>query len=482
MKKLRASFSTRFWRAGAYSVFAAVLIIAMAVVANLAVSALPSTATQLDMTANQLYSITEGTGQVLASLDKDVDVYWLVQNGYENTTMEQVLGRYGEYDRVSVTKVDPVRYPGFAAQYTDATVEDNSLLAVCGERSIYIPYSDVWTYSDFDTYSYYMSTYGQEYLDVFTGEEKLTSAILSVTSDEQPVLYYLTGHGETGVSEDVLSSVALENIRAESLNLLTAESVPADCATLAIFGPVRDLSDREMEQIEVYVKNGGQLLITTAYSDEDMPNFKELLARFGLGLIGGYVMESDSRYYNYGYIDLVLPDIGSHDITAPLLAGEGGYSVIMPDSQALEDITDETSSCTVTPLLSSSVTSYIKQDAEGLDSYEQAEGDQVGSFILAAASENEDTGARLVVFGSTRFMEADFSELVSGVNLDLFLNGLDWLCRLEQSISIHPKTLTTSYLSFTDSTANILKVVLTVVIPVLFVAAGVVIFVRRRRR
>lgn len=481
-QKIRASFTTRSWRAGAYSVFAAVLVAAIAVVANLAVSALPASITQLDLSENQIYSISEGTGQVLASLDQDVHIYWLAQEGYENNTLRQVLSRYAEYERVSVTQVDPVRYPGFAGDYTDETVTDNSVVVVCGERSMYIPYEDMWTYSDYETYAYYMNYYGQPYLDVFTGEEKLTGAVLYVTSGELPVLYTLTGHGETGVSESVLASLALENIETRSLNLLTAEAVPADCAVLALFGPVKDLTDRELELIEDYAGRGGRLLVTTAYTPEELVNFSRLLRDFSIELVGGYVMESDSRYYSYGYIDLVLPSLGTHSITSPLLAGEGGYTVVMPDAQALRDISDERSSAAVTALLYSSGTSYVKQNVEGLTSYERSDGDETGSFLLAAAAEDSDTGARLVVFGSTQFMEADFSDMVSGANLDLFLNAADWLVDQEQSISIHPKTISSDYLAFTDSTANVLKGVLTVAIPLLFLAAGVGIFVKRRRR
>ena len=482
LRSVRVSFATRSWRAGAYTVFAAVLVAAIAVVANLAVSALPASVTQLDMTENQLYTLTAGTEQVLAGLDKDVDIYWLVQNGNENPTMQQILSRYGEYERVTVTQVDPVRYPGFAAAYTEQTVEENSLAVVCGDRSMYISYEDMWTYSDYDTYSYYLYYYDTPYLDVFTGEEKLTGAVLYAASDELPVMYTLTGHGETGVSESVLGSLALENIQTESLNLLTEQAVPDDCAVLALFGPVRDLTDRELDIIRDYAEGGGQLLVTTAYSAEDMPHFRALLADFDIELIGGCVMESDSRYYNYGYIDLILPAIGAHDITAPLTAGEGGYTVIMPDAQAMRDKSSDRGDVTVTALLTSSETSYVKQDVDGLTSYEQTDGDETGAFMVGAAAENRTTGARLAVFGATRFMEPDVSDMVSGANLDLFLNAADWLIRQEQSISIHPKTLTSSYLTFTDSMANVLKLTLTGVVPLLFLGAGIGIFVKRRRR
>ena len=480
MKKLGASLGTKGWRAGAYSVFAAVLVIAMAVVANLAVQALPAAVTQLDMTDEKLYTLSQGTRQTLAGLDRDVDIYWLVEPGMENTTMEQVLLRYAQFDRVTVTSVDPVRYPGFAAEYTDESVTENSLIVACGERSMYIPYESVWTYSDYDMYSYYLTYYGSEYLDVFAGEGKITGAIGYVTSGELPTVYYLTGHGETGVSDDVLDAMALENVQTESLNLLTADAVPEDCAALALFGPVNDLTEREAEILSAYMEGGGQLLVTTAYTAADMPNLTALLERFGLELLSGCVMEDDSRYYRYGYIDLILPQIGAHPITAPLR--EGAYSVLMPDSQGMVLAGTIPEGVTVTPLLESSMTSYLKQNLEGLSGYDRAEGDRTGSFVLAAASEDGPSGARLVVFGSTRFMEADFSDMVSGAGLDLFLNGVNWLCRQETGISIHPKLLTGDYLTFDEGTAGVLKVGLTAVIPALFLAAGLVIYVRRRRR
>ena len=48
--KLRQMFGSRF-KAGSYSAFAAAVVIAIAVLANLAVQALPQTATQIDLTA-----------------------------------------------------------------------------------------------------------------------------------------------------------------------------------------------------------------------------------------------------------------------------------------------------------------------------------------------------------------------------------------------------------------------------------------------
>lgn len=478
-RKVKAAFRTRSWRAGAYSVFAAILVIAIAVVVNLAVEALPASSTQLDMTPEKIYSISDETRQRLSALEEDVDVYWLVQSGQEDNTLQQVLERYAEFEHVSVTAVDPVKYPGFAAAYTDESISNNSLLVVCGDRSVYIPSTDVWTYSDSEMYYYYYYYYGQDYRDVFAGEGKLTSAIGYVTSEELPVMYMLTGHGETGFSDSVLNAVALQNIQTESLSLLTVEAVPEDCAVLAVLGPVSDISANELAMIEDYLDGGGRLLVTTEYTDGDMTNFQKLLSDWGMELTYGYVLESQSQYYSYGYIDLLLPELGVHEITQPL--SEGGYTVMMPDAQAIT-AAGEPENITVTALLQSSSGSYLKTDISSLTGYEQAEGDPTGPFLLGAAAENSDTGGQVAVFTSTVFAEPDYSDLVSGANLDILLNAVDWLCEKTDSISIHPKTISSETLTFTDSAAGALKFALVVAVPALFLAAGVVIFIRRRKR
>lgn len=74
--KLRQMFGSRF-KAGSYSAFAAAVVIAIAVLANLAVQALPQTATQIDLTAQSLYTLSDQTRRIAASLDTDVNLYLL---------------------------------------------------------------------------------------------------------------------------------------------------------------------------------------------------------------------------------------------------------------------------------------------------------------------------------------------------------------------------------------------------------------------
>ena len=218
---------TRSFRVGGYSVLAAVIVIAIAVFANVLVGALPAKYTQFDTTSNSLYSLSEQTELLLSGLEDEVTVYWIVQDGAEDSTLGTLLERYtAASDELTVSKVDPDVQPTFVQQYVTGTVYNNSLVVECGERNTYVSYSDLYEYD----YSSYYST--GSYDVSFAGESELTSAIDYVTSEDLPLLYTLSGHGEAELSTSFTTAVEKQNIDIQSLSLLTTDGVPED-ATLS---------------------------------------------------------------------------------------------------------------------------------------------------------------------------------------------------------------------------------------------------------
>ena len=104
--------------------------------------------------------------------------------------LEKMLTRYEEASKhVMVEKKDPVLYPNFTSQYTDAQVSDNSLIVVHEDKSKVIDYNSLYEME----YDYYTGSGGATGFD---GEGQIDSAISYVTSDDLPILYTLQGHGE----------------------------------------------------------------------------------------------------------------------------------------------------------------------------------------------------------------------------------------------------------------------------------------------
>lgn len=55
---------------------AAAIVVVIAVVANLLVNALPAGATQFDISAGSMFTMSQETEQLLDGLDQDITVYW----------------------------------------------------------------------------------------------------------------------------------------------------------------------------------------------------------------------------------------------------------------------------------------------------------------------------------------------------------------------------------------------------------------------
>ena len=59
-----------------------------------------------------------------------------------------------------------------------------------------------------------------------TLEPSVTSAINYVTSEDTPVIYLLSGHGELELDSSFQSSIERDNYEFKELNLLTESKVP----------------------------------------------------------------------------------------------------------------------------------------------------------------------------------------------------------------------------------------------------------------
>ena len=475
-------FNTKAFRIGGYSVLASVIVLVIAIVANIFVNTLPASLTQIDTTSNRLFTISEQTESILKNLEKEVTIYWVVQSGYEDTTVETLLNRYKSLSsKVSVVKKDPDVYPTFVKQYTSEDIYNNSLIVECGERSRYISYSDIYVY-DYDYYTYY---YTGEYDVSFAGEGELTGAISYVTNEDLPKIYVLTGHGEASLAESFETSIGNENMLMEELSLLTLDAVPEDAGCIFINTPQSDISEDEREMLLTYLQGGGNMYLITSplESGETLTNIEALMAEYGVTANKGIVIEGSSGNYAYGAPHYLLPNIASHTITDPLK--NGGYYILLSIASGLTVDSELRDGLSVTELLTTSDSAFSKLDGYSLSTYNKEDGDIDGPFSLAVAitdTIDTDTEAHLVWVSSAGIVDEWSNSKVSGANQDLFINVFGWMLDQEESIAIHAKSIEYEYLTIDEGTASVLSVVVVAVIPIAYLAVGIYIFVRRKRR
>lgn len=291
------------FQGGSYSLMMTAMVLALLIVINVLASALPTTLTKYDISATKLYSITSNTKAVVNALEDDVTIYWIVQSGEEDDVIENLLSKYESLsDHIEVVKKNPDVYPTFAQQYTDETVQNNSLVVECGERSRFIGYDDIYL-QEADMYSYSYNT-------SFDGEGAITSAIDYVVNEEQPQVYMLEGHGEAELPATFSEQIEKDNIELQTLSLLTVDSIPEDAACILIYSPSSDISEEEKTMLSNYVQQGGKLLVMAGPTEDGtLTNLYSILSDYGITANEGIVIESDREHYAFQMPYILMPDM-----------------------------------------------------------------------------------------------------------------------------------------------------------------------------
>ena len=478
IKNTREQFGTRSSKMGSYSFFLTVVVLAILVTVNIALSFLPDSYVQEDLTANQLYSISSQSKVMLSSLEEDITIYWVVASGEEDEYVEKLLHNYEDYSsRVTVEKKDPDLNPDFTNNYTDETIYNNSVIVECGDKYRYISYQDMYETSSMSYYSMYSSA------DEFAGESLITSAISYCTTEELPVIHILEGHGETELTESFQEALERENLETETLSLLNSETVPEEVSCILVNAPSTDISETERDMLLDFMERGGRVLIISGTAEEEqLPNLKSVMENYGISVLEGVVVEENTDNYVYGNPVLLMPEMNSSDITDPLM--EDNYQVVVPVSKAL-DVSEASEDVTVTSLLESSEESFLKDEGYDIETYEQEEGDVQGPLTLAALVTKDledDQQMQLVWIASSMMLEEAYNAYSSDANEDFILNVLEMMCEKDDSISVRSKSLTNEYLTISTADSSMIKVATMGMIPGIYLITGIVVAVRRRKR
>lgn len=469
----RQALTTRTARVGGYSFVLSLVVLAILIAVNVLAGQLPSSWTQFDISAAQLYSLTADTKAVVTNLDQDVTIYWISQAGKEDTVIQKLLDRYGELsDHLTVVRKDPDVYPTFAQQYTDEAVTNNSLVVECGDKSRYISYEDIY---QVDTGSYYTTGSVSQSFD---GEGQITSAIDYVVSTDLPQVYLLGGHGEAALSQTFSDELERSNYETVAdFSLLNVDAVPEDCDVLLINAPTSDLAEEEVTLLRDYLAAGGKVLVLSGpQQDTTLPNLQSLLGDYGVTVAEGVVVDNDRDHYAFTAPYVLMPDIQSSDITAPLL--EGDYHVIVPIAAGLT--VGDSGDATVTALLQTSDEAFSKAAGYAMTTYDKEDGDIDGPFTLAVSVE-DPSGGSLVWVATDYLLDDLYNSYSSGANLDFVMNSFSWMIGDPDAGSIRSKSLDYNYLTISSSSATWLKVCMIGIVPLAFLLLGVDEVLRRRK-
>jgi ABC-type uncharacterized transport system involved in gliding motility auxiliary subunit len=320
-------------------------------------------------------------------------------------------------------------------------------------------------------------------------EQTISNALLRLSRAGDRKVVFLKGHGERSVSNDdntsyskLVTELTSRGFSIEAHNLLLS-AIPADTTVLVLAAPDRALLEGEIAHIKTYIDDGGNLL--WMMDPGDMQGTQELASQLGIRFIPGIVVDNNTNLRNTLRIKhpAMIPvlDYAAHPVTENIQ-----YNTLFPISQGVEHIDEQFSGSVIARSLPQS---WAETSAvSGEIAYEPDNGDTEGPIGIVMALERtladeSDAGKaaqRIIVSGDSDFMANSYIGV--GANLALGLNMFNWLAGDDDVIAIEARNAPDTQLQLDDTEVLMIGTGYLIVLPAGLILAGVVIWLRRRKR
>jgi ABC-type uncharacterized transport system involved in gliding motility auxiliary subunit len=316
-------------------------------------------------------------------------------------------------------------------------------------------------------------------------EQALITAVLQVTSNEDRVVCFVTGHGERGLADEapgglgrLSATLEASNYRADRLSLLEGD-VPMRCAAVVVAGARQEYTKEEGDRLTAYLDRGGRaaLLLEPAPA----PAFADLLVPRGIEPVSAVIVDASGagRSVGGGPRTPLAVAYMNHPITR-------GFEVatLYDGTRPLRVTEKPPLGGRSTPLAQTSPRSFATVAADGDTEINEGRGDIRGPLTLAAATTigevaRLDRQSRIAVVGDSDFVSNAF--LRRQGNRDFFLRTLAWLLGEEEATVVAVDERENRRIELTQQMLAWMYIVNLGVLPLIPLVAGTIVFIRSRR-
>ncbi len=459
---------------------------------------------RLDLTAGNLYTLADGSRELLGELDDLVQIKLFASAELPPELQLQLRDvrdlladmRRASNGNVVVTDVDPD--------------EDEDTAAEASEFGIFPVEFNVLREDEFQIRRGY---YGlaivyadeQEVMPIIVRSDdlefRIASAIYAMTNQDRSAVAFVQGFGaKTAAEIPGLGQSLADRYDVRSIDIAgdSAAAIPLDSTeVLVVAGPVQRLDSMAIERVQDFVGAGGAALLLleaiqlNPQSAQAIPvrsGLESLLEENGIGFTGGLVIDlQSSERVNLGQRGMfsVIAPYPLWPITVPgsehaITSGLNSLTVAWATELEVRDTTRVTALWTTTAAGAvQGPMDPIMPDQEWSRPPEEL---AIRTVAVAVTPTEGETSGRLVVVGDATFAEGQFMQS-NATNLVFLANAIDWLAQDEALIRIRSKNRTPPNLVFqSDVARTFLKWGNLLGVPLLFVLFGVIRITGRRRR
>ena len=527
MKFFKNLFNKNALKHGGFAIALTALVVAIAVGVNLVFGFLGERVNlSVDISLAKDNTLSEENVEFIKGLEKEVTVtVCCTKDDYTNGQLAYIAENYfnaadstGQYfeqtvnllslyekysDKITVNFVDPYD-PSFAEidkEFSSYNLDVGDIIVECYQnidgnyvnRSTVISFDDIYYLYDDGSVSYgYPYTVKGNNL-----ETQLTSAIYKVTSAETRQILILETHCDPHVATEYAEMLKLNNFDTEVYKSATFNEISEEIDLLLINNPTEDFLASEIDAIEEWLYNGGirgkGVMYLASATSPKTPNLDAFLESWGIVYGDGVLYETNSEYIALGdntSIFFEAPETNGQDNNFDKIVNSsqglvsGGnrplYQAFEEDNLRETNVIAQTATDSVVVAALSNIGTDWKPDA----TMEQQK--HIG-ILLSEETEPVDNIYRtsyVMAFSSEDFASAYWSSTYT-LNRDSMISAAKYVSGAEdEGITFNMKQMeeVTFANVVTQKAINFMKIAFKWGLPIVLIAVGVIVFVRRARR
>ncbi len=491
------------------------LVVAIVIMLNAIVSVLGDKFNwYADMTGEQMYTISDALKETLngANMDVEVEVIFTCSQDYAETNFSNLSsGEALAYVHSTATQIAK-EYPNVHVSYHDTTNEPEFFNTKFTEISRFLKSIDTPVIiarrsvnekgeivygTHFKVYaarSFYGFASSDSTLYAYVGENVFASAILSLTHNETPAVYFTKGHNEKlyDTTSQGEAPVMLINLfyncgfKVEEIELDTQE-IPSDARMIVINDPEFDLSAAEIEKLDKYMGDKGSVMVFTNPDNT--------------GKLKGLTTFVETRCGVTTNQNGKITDNKSNVINDPLsfraeISGNEAastYLSYLTNATAAKPFFTNATSVSINESFKSENGSYegdgyvftlpLYQTANSGE-YAGVSGNHAVMTVTSILKIKDEANAYsyFVYCPSSGFASSEVLQNQAYPNQDIILSLVHAMTSAQTSVNMDYKLFINYDLDITERQAKTATVILSMVLPLCIVAAGSVLLFRRKRR
>ncbi len=437
---------------------------------------------------------------VCAAEEEYLDYIYYYSQAYYSTSpsaeyfeqTKSLIDKYSEYNKnIDIRYIDPQ-----SPEFTEITSEYTSLDFIPGDILVESPagatnrhkkigFADI--YSVYDESGYASSGYGYYTINGNKIETALTSAIAYVVSEETKKIAFLTGHSSRDNTAGYRQLLTDNNFDIDFISDSIVSSISEEYDAIAIISPTADFTGAEIDAISAFLDNNGKmgkgLVFFADAVNPALPNLYEFLVQWGIEIEDGILFETDESNHVPEDPTVFATYAMDTEVTNEMGMCATGYNVPMTATTPAEE------TITVTPYFMTTDT-VVKAPAGVSADWTGYTKNDMGQYagvlhatMVGADSEGKEVSSYIMAFGSVEYVQSEWTTSSRYSNQDIALACTNIASGVEDvEITFDSKIITNeSYIDYvTESGVNLIQTIFMIIIPILTIALGIFIYIRRR--